>query len=112
MRRGELWWASLPRPYGSGPGFRRPVLVIQTNEFNESNIRTVVIVALTSNIRLASAPGNVLCRARDTGLPKDSVANVSQLLTVDKSLLTERIRKFPERLLAEVEDGLRLVLGL
>ena len=112
MRRGEVWWASLPRPSGSGPGYRRPVLVIQSNEFNESRIRTVVVVAITSNLRLALAPGNVLCRAREMGLPKDSVANVSQLLTVDKSFLTERVKTIPERILAEVEDGLRLLLGL
>jgi mRNA interferase MazF len=112
MRRGEVWWASLPQPLGSAPGYRRPVLVIQTNSFNESLIRTVVVVAITSNTRLAAAPGNVLCQARDTGLPSDSVANVSQLITVDKSLLTERVHTLPERILSEVEDGLRMVLGL
>jgi mRNA interferase MazF len=112
MRRGEVWWASLPKPSGSGPGYRRPVLVIQANEFNESRIRTVVVVAITSNLRLASAPGNVRCKARDTGLLRDSVANVSQLLTVDKSFLTERVKMLAERIMAEVEGGLRLVVGL
>jgi mRNA interferase MazF len=111
-RRGEVWWASLPRPSGSGPGYRRPVLVIQANPFNESSIRTVVVVAITSNTRLGLAPGNVLCQARDTGLPRDSVANVSQVLTADKSLLTERVQAVPGHILAEVDAGLRLVLGL
>jgi mRNA interferase MazF len=86
--------------------------VIQTNPFNESRIRTVIVVAITSHVRLASAPGNVLCRSSDTGLTKDSVANVSQVLTVDKSLLTERIRAVSGRVLAQIEDGLRMVLDL
>ena len=111
-RRGEVWWASLPRPLGSGSGYRRPVLVVQANPFNESRIKTVVVVAITSNTQLGSAPGNVRCQPRDTGLVRDSVANVSQLLTVDKSLLTECVGKLPARTMAEVEDGLRLVLAL
>jgi mRNA interferase MazF len=112
MRRGEIWWASLPKPAGSGPGYRRPILVVQSNEFNESSIHTVVAIVLTSNLKLAAAPGNVLCRRRDTSLPKDSVANVSQVITLDKSLLTERAGRMPSRLFQQVEDGLRLVLGL
>jgi len=112
MRRGELWWASLRPPAGSGPGYRRPVLVIQTNEFNESRIRTVVVAAVTSNLRLASAPGNVRCPRRETGLGRDSVVNVSQVLTVDRRFLTERAGALPTARLRSVEDGLRLVLGL
>ena len=112
MRRGEVWWASFPPPSGSGPGYRRPALIVQTNPFNESKIRTVVVVALTTNLELARAPGNVLCRRRETGLPKDSVANVSQVLTIDKRLLTERVRRLSSRPFQQVEDGLRLVLGL
>jgi mRNA interferase MazF len=112
MQRGEIWWASLPPPSGSGPGYRRPVLVVQDDEFNESLIRTVVVVVLTSNLRLAAAPGNILCRRRDTGLTKDSVANVSQVFTLDKSLLTERVGTIPRRVLSRIEDGLRLVLSL
>ena len=112
MRRGEIWWAALGRPTGSEPGYRRPVLVLQTNAFNESPIRTVVVVALTSNPRLASAPGNVRCGKRETGLSKPSVVNVSQVATVDKSRLLERVGTLPGRLLAEVEDGVRLVLAL
>jgi len=112
MHRGEIWWASLPAPKGSGPGYRRPVLVVQSNEFNESKIQTVVVAAITSNVRLAAAPGNVLCQRRETGLPRASVINVSQVLTVDKRLLTERIGVLPGRLLRQAEDGLRLVLAL
>ena len=112
IRRGEIWWASLPEPAGSEPGYRRPVLVIQTNEFNESGLRTVIVLAMTSNLRLAGAPGNVLCRSRDTGLTKESVINVSQAATVNKTRLTQRIGILPSTLMQEVEAGLRLVLGL
>ena len=112
MHRGEIWWASLPRPVGSGPGYRRPVLVIQANEFNASRIQTVVAAAITSNLKLAAAPGNVLCARRDTGLSHNSVINVSQIVTLDKSLLTGRVGALSSRLLRQVEDGLRLVLAL
>jgi mRNA interferase MazF len=112
MRRGEVWWASLSEPTGTGSGYRRPVVVVQANEFNQSSIRTVVVVAITSNLRRAAAPGNVFCRPRDTGLRLESVANVSQLLTIDKRLLTERAGSLPGRLLAELEAGLRQVLAL
>jgi mRNA interferase MazF len=90
-RRGEVWWASLPRPLGSGPGYRRPVLVIQSNPFNESCIRTVVVVAITSNTRLGSAPGNVLCQARDTGLPRDSVAWIAGANTKVIEIVLDKI---------------------
>lgn len=112
MRRGEIWWAALGRPAGSEPGYRRPVVILQINEFNESPIQTVVVVTITSNMRLAQAPGNVPCRTRDTGLKKTSVVNVSQVATIDKKHLLERVGTLPGRLLAEVEEGLRLVLGL
>ncbi len=112
IRRGEIWWASLPEPAGSEPGYRRPVLVVQTNEFNESGLRTVIVLTITSNLRLADAPGNVLCRSRDTGLTKESLINVSQAATVNKNRLTQRIGILPTTLMQEVEAGLRLVLGL
>jgi mRNA interferase MazF len=112
MRRGEVWWASLPDPSGSGPGYRRPVLVVQADEFNESRIQTVVVAVITSNLKLAAAPGNVLCRRRDTGLPRDSVVNVSQVLTLGKAFLTSRIKALPASLIRSVDAGLRLVLGL
>ena len=106
MNRGEIWWASLDEPEGSGPGYRRPVLIVQSDEFNQSRIRTVVVIALTSNLKLAEAPGNVLIPRRQTGLPKDSVANVSQILTIDKDFLTEQVGALPIRLLIRVEAGL------
>ena len=112
MRRGEIWWASLPEPSRSGPGFQRPHLVISANSFNESRISTVIAVVITSNLRLADAPGNVRLPVRGTGLSKPSVANISQIVTVDKSFLTERIGKLAPRLLAEVEHGMRLVISL
>jgi mRNA interferase MazF len=112
VHRGEIWWAALGRPEGSEPGYRRPVVILQTDEFNASPIQTVVVATLTSNTHLAKAPGNVLCRQRDTGLTRPSVVNVSQVATIDKRRLLERVGSLPGRLLAEVEDGLRLVLGL
>jgi mRNA interferase MazF len=112
VTRGEIWWADLPNLRGSEPGFRRPVLVIQANSFNQSEIRTVIVAVLTGNLRLAEAPGNVLLPARISGLPRDSVVNVSQLLTLDRSFLTEEVSKVPNRLLAEIDAGLKLVLQL
>ncbi len=112
MRRGELWWATLPTPAGSGPGFRRPVLIVQANAFTESRIQTAVVIAVTSNLHLEAAPGNVRCSRRETGLPRDSVANVSQIITLDKRFLTERIGALPSRLQLQVDAGLRLVLAL
>ena len=112
MQRREIWWASLPRPSGSAPGFRRPVLVIQSDPFNESRISTVVVAVVTSNLRLADAPGNILLEKSDSGLPRDSVINVSQILTIDKSFLTERVSQLPREIMARVEAGLKLALGL
>ncbi len=112
MRRGEIWWGSLPEPTGSGPGFRRPLLIVSANSFNDSGISTVVALVITSNLRLADAPGNVRFPVKGTGLTKASVANVSQIITVDKTFLTERIGRLNPRLLAEVDDGLRLVLSV
>jgi len=112
IRRREIWWANFPPPVASEPGFRRPVLVIQTDPFNQSGVAIVFAVVFTSNLRLAAAPGNVLCRRQDSGLSSDSVANVSQLAAIDKRWLTSRVSKVPTHLLHEVEDGLRLLLGL
>jgi mRNA interferase MazF len=110
--RGEIWWAQLPDPIGSEPGYRRPVLIIQDYTFTQSRIRTVIVVIITSNIELANAPGNVLLPRESTGLPRDSVVNVSQIFTVDKAFLTERIGTLPVSLQAEVNEGLRIVLYL
>ena len=112
MRRGEIWWAAFGRPFGSAPGYRRPVLILQINGFNESPIRTVVVVAITSNLSLTRAPGNVLCRRRETGLSKNSVVNVSQVATIDKQALLERVGLLAAPKFTLVEDGVRLVLGL
>ena len=112
MERGEVWWARLPDPTASEPGFRRPIVIIQSNAFNCSRIRTLIAVVLTSNLRLAEAPGNVLIPASDSGLPKDSVANVSQVITVDRSFLTERCGRLPAHLVKSVDEGLRLTLSL
>ena len=112
IRRGEIWWAELSDPVGSEPGYRRPVLVIQTNGFNRSRIATVIAVVITSNIKLAEAPGNVFLPKKATGLVKDSVANVSQVITVDKNILTAKIGDMPGYLLGQIEDGVRLVTGL
>ncbi len=112
IQRGEIWWATLPEPLGSEPGHRRPVIVVQSNDFNRSRIATVIAVVVTSNIKLAHAPGNVFLSCKVTGLPRDSVANVSQVITIDKGFLTEAVGSIPQGLLKQVEDGLRLVLEL
>ncbi len=111
VTQGDVFWADLPAPVGSGPGFRRPVVVIQSDVFNRSRIATVLGVPLTSNLRLTAAPGNVLLRSRTTGLPKDSVANVSQVIAVDRDLLTERSGHVPPDLVRTILSGLDIVLG-
>ena len=112
MKRGEIWWASLPDPVGSEPGYRRPVLVVQSDEFNRSGIQTVICAAVTSNLHLAGAPGNVHLSTRASGLPKPSVVNVSQLLSIDRTLLTKRIKGIDAPSMLQVDEGLRLVLTL
>jgi len=102
----------MPSPAGSGPGFRRPYLIVSANSFNESRINTVIAVVITSNLSLADAPGNVRLPSRGTGLSKPSVANVSQVITIDKSLLTERVGRAPPASMVAVDDGLRLALAL
>lgn len=111
IAHGEVWWADLGDPAGSEPGYRRPVVVVQGDAFNASGLRTVVCVVLTSNTRWAEAPGNVLLTARATGLPKPSVANVSQLVTLDRSALTERAGRLSASNLALVLAGIDVVLG-
>ncbi len=111
IAQGEVWWADLAEPSGSEPGFRRPVVVVQGDAFNRSRLATVVCVALTSNLRWAEAPGNVLLSARLTGLPRDSVANVSQLVTLDRGALTERVGSLPAQKLELVLLGIDIVMG-
>ena len=112
IQRGDVWWASLPEPVGSEPGYRRPLLIVQADSFNQSRIQTVLGVSLTTNLRLAEAPGNLLLTSRQTGLPKDCVANVSQIVAADRRVLTERVSVLPPPLMEKIEAGLRLVLGL
>ena len=111
IEQGEIWWANLPRPTGSGPGFRRPAVIVQGEELNRTRIATVVCVPLTTNLRWASAHGNVLLTALSTGLPHDSVANVSQILSIDRMLLVERVGKLSTEELQLVLAGIDVVLG-
>ena len=110
MRRGEIWWVNLRDPVGSEPGFRRPALVISSDAMNLSSIQTVLVAILTTNLRLANAPGNVLVTASETGLPKDSVVNVSQLVSADKEFLSQYAGKLDPDTMSRVTDGLRLVM--
>lgn len=112
MKRGEVWWASLPDPVGSESGYRRPVVIVQSNEFNASLIRTVIAAIVTTNLALAEAPGNVLLPRKVSRLPLDSVVNVSQVVTMDRSFLTKRVGALPADIMAQINDGLRLVLTL
>jgi mRNA interferase MazF len=112
MKRGEVWWASMPAPTGSGPGYRRPVVIVQSNPFNESRIGTVVVASITSNLTQADSPGNVRVGKGDSGLTRSSVVNVSQLIALDREMLTHRVRALPGDVMRAVDDGLRLVLAL
>src|ERR1700689_2916479 len=107
IQRGEIWWADLPEPRRSKSGYRRPVLAVQADSFNHSRIQTVIVAVITSNTELADAPGNVLLPASSTGLPRDSVVNVSQLLTLDRGFLTKQAGTLPVRLQSSVDNGLR-----
>ena len=111
ISQGEIWWADVPAPTGSGPGFRRPVLIVQGDAFNRSALATVVCVPITSNLRWADAPGNVRLTGRITGLSRDSVANVSQVVSIDRTLLTERVGKLSRPKVDLVLAGLDVVLG-
>ena len=111
IAQGDVWWADLPAPQGSGPGFRRPVAIVQGDALNRSRIATAVCIPLTSNLRWANAPGNVSLPARATGLPKESVANVSQIVTIDRELLTERVGRLPRAKLELILAGIDVVLG-
>jgi mRNA interferase MazF len=112
MQRGEIWWADLAEPVGSAPGYRRPVLVIQSDWYNVSKLNTVIVLTLSSNTTLGEMPGNVFLPARQTGLPKDSVANITQLVTLDKAELTERVGLLNDATMVAVENGLRQILDL
>lgn len=112
VARGELWWIDFGVPIGSEPGFRRPAVVVSSDRFNRSRIGTVIVTVLTSNLRLAAAPGNVTLKSGDGGIPKECVVNVSQTMVVDRSRLDEAIGALPASLVGRVDEGLRLVFAL
>lgn len=112
LRRGQVWWADLPEPAGSGRAYRRPVLVVQAEAYNASLLRTVVVAAITGNLGRAGAPGNVLLPAKVSGLPRDSVVNVTQVFALDRRFLAEHVSSLPAGVLAAVDRGLRGVLQL
>jgi mRNA interferase MazF len=112
VKRGEVWLANLPEPMGAEPGYRRPVLIISSDRFNSSAIKTVIVAAFTSNLRLARAPGNILLSTQETGLEKDSVLNTSQLLTVDKTFLEQCVSHLSGNLMQEVVTRIKLVLEI
>lgn len=109
LQQGEIWWADLPEPVGSGPGLRRPVAIVQGNPLNRSRIATAVCIPLTSNLRWADAPGNVLLPRKVSRLAKDSVANASQIITVDRALLSERVSRLPPRFLDQILSGIDVI---
>jgi len=110
--RGEVWWADLGTPRGSQPGYIRPILIVSDDRYNASRLRTVTIVVMSTNTRLAALPGNVSVPSSISGLPHDSVANVTQVATLDREALTERVGHLPDWVLEQIGDGLRLALGL
>ena len=112
MIRGEIWWVDLGIPHGSEPGFRRPVLIVQNDGFTKSSLSTVIVVPITSNVALAEAPGNVFLSIKQSGLPRDSVINISQLTVLDKSRSEEKVKKLKPELLRSVETGLKIVLDI
>ena len=112
MRRGEIWWANLPEPSGSAPGYRRPVIIISSNEFIDSAIDTIIVAAMTGNLYRAAAPGNFSVPSSQSGLPRNSVVNVAHLMTVDRQVVDEFVSYLPSRYLDRLDDGLRRVLSL
>jgi len=112
LERGNIYWADIVTPRGSEPGYRRPIVIISANGFNTSRIGTVLAVAITSNTKLSNAPGNIFLSSEDSGLPKDSIINISQILTLDKSYIGEQITNLPRVVINDLENSLRLVLDL
>jgi len=112
MNRGEIWWADLPEPTGSAPGYRRPVVVIQSDIFNKTNLNTSIVASITTNLELEKMRGNVLLKKHQSGLPKDSVVNITQVFSLDKRLLLEFVGTLSERKMEQIDKGLRLVLSL
>jgi len=112
MIRGKIWWADLGIPFGSEPGFRRPVVIIQNDSFNKSNIQTIIVISITTNLNLAEAPGNIFITKEESHLSKDGVINISQISTIDKRRLIEKITFLPQSIMDQIENGLKLILDL
>ncbi|RKX73134.1 MAG: type II toxin-antitoxin system PemK/MazF family toxin [Spirochaetes bacterium] len=112
MTRGEIWWADFGIPFGSEPGFRRPVLIVQDDAFNKSKINTIIVIPLTTNLFLENAPGNVFVDKEESGLSKDSVLVISQLSVIEKKRLLEQVHKVQKHIMEDVEDGIKLILGI
>jgi mRNA interferase MazF len=112
IQRGDVWWAALDAPQGSSPGYSHPVVIIQADDFNKSRINTIIGLVITSNLHVAEAPGNVFLEKALSRLPKDSVANISQIVTIDKSYLREKVSRLPQAVLAEISEGIKMVLAL
>ena len=112
MTRGELWWADFGVPFGSEPGYRRPVIILQNDFFNKSNINTTIVIPLTTNMLLAEAPGNMLLRKTESKLKKDSVITISQIEVIDRRRLIEKITKIEKALLEKIENNMMFVLGI
>ena len=112
IKRGDIWWSNLPEPVGSSPGFPRPILIIQSDRFNSSELNTVVIAVITKSTWLAEADGNVSLTKAQSGLPNDSVVNVSQLFTIDEITLRDYVSSVSEKKMHQVDTGLKKVLGL
>lgn len=113
FKKGEIWWAELDEPRNSEPGYRRPVVIVQSDDFNKSKIKTVIVAMITSNLNLAKAPGNIkLSATKHIGLKKESVINVSQVITLDKSYLIEKTGKLSANQRQELNEGLKLVLDI
>ena len=110
--RGELWWANLPDPFGSEPGFRRPVVIVQAREFNRSTVRTVIVAVVTGNLKWANAPGNVFLSTDVSGLRNPSVINVLQVLTIDRTRLSQCVSLLSPEVMTALDKGLRLALEL
>lgn len=111
IAQGDVWWAELPEPTGSGPGYRRPVVVVQGDALNRSRIATAVCMVLTSNLKWADAPGGTFLPAKVTGLPKDSVASATQVVTIDRDFLIERVKRLGPRHVFQILRGFDVMLG-
>lgn len=112
IERGQIWWTELPEPRGSSPGYEHPIVIIQSDGFNQTKLNTVIGAVITSNLDLSEMPGNVLLKKEQSELPKDSIVNITQIVTIDKSELLEYVATLSERKVEQIEKGLRLVLSL